>query len=135
MALITWGEGLLVGISELDAEHKKIVTMINDLHDAMKTGKGRSLLPGIIAAIEDYTLNHLTHEEELMQRYRYPGYAEHKEIHRNFIGKIGDYKKLNEQEVLQAGQLMNFLQSWLIDHIANTDKQYSAFLQHAMNKR
>ena len=134
MALITWGEGLLVGIPEIDSEHEKIVHMINELHAAMKEGKGKSLMANILAAVEDYTKSHLTHEEELMIRYGYPEYLEHKAIHVEFIGKIEEYKNLNEQQVLQARHLINVLQSWLLDHIANTDKRYSSFLREAIAK-
>ena len=88
MALITWGEGLLVGIPEIDAEHEKIVNMINELHAAMKAGKGKSLMANILAEVEDYTKNHLAHEERLMVRYGYPEYSEHKAIHADFIVKI-----------------------------------------------
>ena len=44
MALISWNESYSVKVKQFDDQHKKLVNMLNDLHEAMKQGKGRDAL-------------------------------------------------------------------------------------------
>ena len=44
MSLITWDESLSVNVAEIDRQHQKRVAMINELHDAMKSGKGKEIV-------------------------------------------------------------------------------------------
>jgi hemerythrin len=44
MALVVWTEQLSVGIKEIDYQHKKLVDLINELNDAMRTGTGNDIL-------------------------------------------------------------------------------------------
>jgi len=41
MSLAIWSEDMSVGVKEVDDQHKKMVKMINDLHDAMKNRRGK----------------------------------------------------------------------------------------------
>jgi hemerythrin len=129
MALIDWSPNFSVGIAQLDDEHKQLIKMINTLHDAMKQGKGRQALLPLLDELTDYALNHFAHEESLMVQHKYPEYEQHKKIHADFAKKISEYKKLHDQQLLSANQLLNILRDWLISHICNTDKMYGPFLQ------
>ena len=40
MALIDWSPALSINIEKFDDQHKKLVAMVNELHDAMKNGQG-----------------------------------------------------------------------------------------------
>jgi hemerythrin len=40
MALITWNDGYSVKVKQFDDQHKKLIDMVNELHDAMGIGKG-----------------------------------------------------------------------------------------------
>ncbi|NJM14282.1 MAG: hypothetical protein HC896_01855 [Bacteroidales bacterium] len=42
MSLITWNEKYSVGIKEIDNQHVNLVNIINELHDAMLKGKGKT---------------------------------------------------------------------------------------------
>ncbi|MGI6102630.1 MAG: hypothetical protein ACOYET_09155 [Bacillota bacterium] len=41
MALIQWSDELSVGVRELDAQHQRLIQMINELNEAMLQGKAR----------------------------------------------------------------------------------------------
>jgi len=128
MALIIWSEDYSVNVPILDADHRKLIEMINTLHDAMKTGKGKDVLEKIISDATAYTLQHFVNEEKLMIQHKYPDYQEHKRIHEEFIKKIADLKKQYESRQLQSSSMLSTLQSWLVTHITNVDKKYSPFL-------
>lgn len=55
MALIQWSDSLSVNIAEIDAQHKRLVAMINDLNEAMKQGRGRDVIVRIVDGLVSYT--------------------------------------------------------------------------------
>lgn len=134
MALIDWSSNFSVNIPEFDSEHKKLVAMINSLHDAMKSGKGKEAMNGLLDEVAEYALKHFSHEEKLMTHFSYPQYKEHKATHDDFAQKVTELRALHDQKVLQASQLLNILREWLINHICSTDKQYSDFFNKALKR-
>lgn len=130
--LITWADRYSVGIARIDAEHRKLVDLINELYAAMVAGKEESVASKVLDGLAAYTLSHFATEEGLMIRYEYPAYAPHKIEHDKLVAQV---KQL--QQNLRAGkakisrEVLTFLQSWLLGHILGMDKKYSGFLQAA----
>ncbi len=44
MALIEWSQDLSVNVEKADTHHKKLISMINSLHDAMQEGQSTEVL-------------------------------------------------------------------------------------------
>lgn len=129
MALITWTEELSVNIAEMDKEHKQLVAMINELHEAMATGKGKDVLGGVMTRLVDYTKFHFAAEEKLMSSNQYPGYPNQKTEHDNLTKKVSDIKaRLDAGNMVVTVEVMTFLKDWLTKHIMGLDKKYSDFL-------
>ena len=55
MALIQWSPDYSVKVGEIDQQHQKLITMINELNDAMLKGKGKEILSKIIDGLISYT--------------------------------------------------------------------------------
>ena len=83
MALIAWSDKYNVQIKEIDNQHKVLVGMINDLHDAMKQAKSKEISLEIINKMAEYTKFHFSTEEKYMRRFAYPDYPGHKHEHEN----------------------------------------------------
>lgn len=128
MPLIAWNDNLSVGIVEIDTQHQKLVSILNDLHAAMSQGKGALMAPAILKNLVEYTQVHFSTEERLMSQYGYPELASHRKQHQELTQKVLEF-----QAQYQAGQatltlqLMTFLRDWLVNHILGTDKQYAPF--------
>lgn len=130
MPLIRWDNRLSVGIKVFDEQHKRLVSMINELHEAMKTGRGKHVLNDILRKMEEYAKTHFTSEEVIMKKYGFPGYWEHKREHEAFIAKVREFRtKYEKGELTLTFEVMNFLKNWLINHIMGTDKKYGPFLR------
>jgi len=84
MASIEWTSNFSVKIPLFDAEHQKLIKMINSLEQAMKEGTNKEILSGLLTDVLNYTLRHFAHEEKLMIQYNFPFYAEHKAVHDHF---------------------------------------------------
>ncbi|HVN95096.1 MAG TPA: bacteriohemerythrin [Syntrophorhabdaceae bacterium] len=130
MALLEWNEKLRVDIREIDEQHKRLVDLINRLHDAMKTGQGKAVLGGTLTELFDYTDYHFGTEEKYFRQYQYPSLVVHKSAHDLFRSRVAELKaKAVEIDSMVTIETMNFLKDWLYDHILGSDQKYAPFLK------
>ena len=133
--LMPWGLKLVFGIDAIDDQHKKLVSLINQLHKAMKMKKGNQQSGEILKQLADYTVYHFGFEEELFEKYSYPKTTEHIKTHKELIDKVSDFKsQFEEGKAALTLDLMDFLTDWLNTHIMKTDKEYVHFLKDKMKK-
>ena len=64
MSLIVWDDSLSVNVTEIDRQHQQLVSMLNDLHNAMKAGHGKEMLRNILSGLINYTDTHFKTEEK-----------------------------------------------------------------------
>jgi len=128
---IEWTSDLAVGVSEIDKQHQEIFRKINNLLDACNQGKGKTVVADVIDFLGNYVVEHFGAEEKLMQQYNYPGYAQHKQMHDDFIKTYTALKESYERDGLAVNvviQTNKTVVRWLNDHIRNVDKQLGKFL-------
>lgn len=129
MDLITWSDTLSVNIKEIDEQHKKLIAMINDLNSAMGSGKGKDIMGSLLTNLVDYTKTHFKYEEGLMEKNAYPGYLSHKPLHDALTKQVVDLmNNFKEGKAVVTVEVKTFLKDWLVTHIQNTDKKYTAHL-------
>jgi hemerythrin-like metal-binding protein len=118
----------------MDEQHKKLFDLINQLHDAMTSGKGNEAMAEILKGLKDYTTYHFTDEEKNLESFHYAGLAEQKKQHKMFVDKIAEYEKsLNEKRLGLSIDVFHFLRDWLIQHIQTVDARYAdEFHSHGM---
>jgi len=130
MAFCVWDEKFATGVKEFDTQHQKLFAMANELHDAMKTGKGANVIERLLTNLERYTLTHFGAEEKAMTEMNYPGLAQHQQQHKAFVAKITEFKtQMATGKTTLTMNVMNFLKDWLVDHIQKMDMQYAPYLQ------
>ena len=127
MALLTWSSKFSVEVKQLDDQHKKLIDIVNRLHDAMRIGKGKEAMAEVLNSLLTYTKEHFATEEQLMKAHSYPGYATHKQEHNQLVMQVLDVQKGMQEGVVLTHQVMNFLKNWLQNHIQGTDKKYGPF--------
>ena len=129
MAMLAWNDRLSVNIKEIDDQHKKLVDMINHLHDAMKEGKGEAVVLGIVDEMKQYAASHFALEEKYMQEHSYPDLLKHKAEHDNFVAKVLQVESdCKSGKCAMSMDILNFLSGWLVEHIKGTDKKYGPYL-------
>jgi hemerythrin len=128
VGLIKWNDSLSVNVAEIDQQHQKLILMINDLHGAMKLGKGKDVLGKIVNGLISYTTIHFKTEEDYFSQFGYPQADSHKKEHIVFVQKVSEFKDGFEKGKLSLSiEVLNFLSDWLQNHIMGTDKKYSQF--------
>lgn len=129
MPIMSWTDTYSVGVAEIDLQHKKLIDLINALHDAMTKGQAKSVLGKILGDLISYCANHFSAEEKLFDQHGYPDAAEHKEKHQKMTSKVLALQQQFEQgKATITLDVMDFLQQWLDKHILGTDKKYGPFL-------
>lgn len=129
MAIIDWSDEYSVSVKEMDEQHKKLIAMINELNEAMKSGKGKDVMEKILKNLVDYTVTHFASEEKLMQSGDYPGYLAQKSQHEALTKQVIEFQtKYHEGKAVLSVEIMSFLKDWLVNHIKGSDKKYGPFL-------
>ena len=128
-AFIEWSDALSVGDPHIDQQHQKLVSIINNLHDAMASQSTQAQLQSLLDQLIAYTREHFGYEERRMRTGHYPDLAAHQKLHAALLQQVGElYAEFKQGNKFIYMDLMKFLKSWLIEHIQKTDKQYSSWL-------
>ena len=128
--MIEWSDKLSVHIEEIDIQHKKLLSIINSLHDAMKAKKGKEIIGHIISELFDYAATHFKTEEKYLRAYSYPYLESHRQEHIQFSTKIAEFKsRFEKKDLTLTVEIMFFLNNWLLNHFFKTDKQYAKYFQ------
>jgi hemerythrin len=129
MAFVQWSDRLSVGIEAIDDQHKKLVSIVNRLYNAMKEKKGSEILGDVLSELIEYTKYHFTTEETVMKNNAYPHYLSHKSSHSQLVEKVMDLDiELKAGKIALSVQVFQFLKDWLVNHIQGEDKKYAPYL-------
>jgi hemerythrin len=129
MDLIAWEDRYSVKVPQFDTDHKQLVSMVNQLHNAMAVGKGREEVGVILERLINYTKRHFAAEEELMRKTGYPRTEEHTIEHQRLCITVDEYAKQFAAGSMITMSVMQFLKDWLLNHILKTDMLYSEHLR------
>ena len=128
MVYIEWADAFSVKVKEIDDQHKKLIGMINTLHDALMNKRGKDVYKRVLDEMTEYAVTHFATEEKYMLRFQFPGYQEHKREHDVFAQKAAALQdEFSITGFVFTLPVVSFLKEWLQHHILVTDKKYSAF--------
>jgi hemerythrin len=125
-AILVWKETYSVGDDAIDAQHKQIVELINEMHAAVQRNAGPSALRPMLDHMVQYTMKHFKYEESLLQMHNYPELAMHQALHDKM--RIRTLAFRDNIASLTPSDVLSFLKEWWHNHIQNEDKKYSACL-------
>lgn len=130
MALMKWQDSFSIGNPLLDSDHRILVNLLNQLHDALDTGQSRKVVGSVIGVLAEYVEHHFRREEALLARTDYPDRVEHEKAHRALEARVRDIRDrwiAGERSAL-GDEVLEFLKKWLTEHILVSDKAYGPWL-------
>ena len=133
---ITWTPDLATGNPTIDSEHKELIRIISNLMDACSSGKGRLEMVNTIKFLNDYTIKHFSHEEELQRRSQYPDLNNHLRYHAEFRKTVQEIEEKIEKEGASVALLAQINQNigvWFTNHIRMQDKRVAEHLKNTGN--
>jgi hemerythrin len=137
-----WNSSYSIDVTEVDQQHRRLIELINQLHDAMTRNRGLGTVPAtidefdtmaaVLGELIDYASYHFSTEEGYMREYAYPEYAAHRAAHRHFVDRVCAFREdLDGGKPVCSAEITEFLRDWWVSHILRVDKKLGAFL----NKR
>lgn len=126
---IKWNDGMSVGIPEIDEEHKRFASLVNEFNraivDRMDLGEIKNRLQLILEDAE----RHFAHEERLFKQWNYPEAKDHANIHAKITREI--------QAVMDKYLSYDLASEWietglqvkdiLITHVLMEDMKYAKY--------
>jgi hemerythrin len=133
MSLVEWSDDLSVEVVEIDEQHKKLVGILNDLHDARRAGHARDKLGEILDGLIQYAAYHFATEEKYFDQFEYPDADAHKRDHQDFVEQVTEFKAgFDKGSALLSVSVMNFLADWAKQHIQGSRSFGPLFNEHGL---
>jgi hemerythrin-like metal-binding protein len=122
----SWRREFDTGIRAIDADHRKLVDMLNEVQESVDREDSAGKLRQVVRELADYVKVHFDREEQMLEACAYPKLEQHIELHLDFAQRVRglldyDFKASGKT---QANELTAFLTGWLIDHILQEDRKY-----------
>lgn len=128
--MFEWKQEYSIGIQSIDAQHQGLFSTAAELYKAMSAGQGKSVLARILDRLVQYTAMHFAHEERLMRQHGYPDLEKHLVEHAALTKQVVDFQaEFHSGRANMTVQVLNFLNSWLQQHINVSDKAYAPHLK------
>lgn len=128
-SVIAWQAELEVGDPELDAQHRKLVGLVNAVY-AAHVGASTEELVTALHALISATAEHFMYEEGLMARSGYAQSSAHSEHHSALLAQMHRFS-----DALTVGhydgnsaKALAFLDGWLASHIRSFDRDLARHL-------
>lgn len=122
---IQWKKDMELGIEIIDKQHQYFVGLMNELYETNYNLKLKDTLGDIIKQLVAYKEFHFATEEKYFDKFNYENSVEHKNKHAELSRKVEEFKKRYEQEGSKIiGELLDFLENWLVEHLEIQDKKY-----------
>ena len=129
MALIKWDASFSVGVAVLDADHRDLADLINQLNGACRQRLGFEAISALLGRLQSHVVEHFAREEALMERLDYPGFADHWNHHvetNSALRRIFDLGTSVEDATVQHDMLL-FLKAWFTSHVLGADQKLRGF--------
>ena len=127
-----WEPCLATGHTEIDNQHKQLITAVNNLLAACHTGTEKSELERTIDFLLGYTIKHFIDEEKLQKQYNYPDYGRHRILHEEFKSVAANLAECLRKEGPTSDLVVDVYSSlgnWLVNHIKGDDFRMAAFIK------
>jgi diguanylate cyclase (GGDEF)-like protein/hemerythrin-like metal-binding protein len=124
---IAFQDAHLVGVGEIDAQHRQLVRMVNELNQDISAPASDGQVSKGFDALVDFTQLHFQTERRYMLAHDYPDTKAHDFEHGQLLNEmrmiVDRHNREGDLLVLQN------LKDWLLTHIENSDKTLGHYLQ------
>lgn len=126
-AVLRWNDEYSLNIQRIDAQHRRLFATANTLLEAVQHNRSHDEVGEALDFLLSYTLYHFAEEEALLASYLYPEEDGHKARHRRLIAQVKELAA-RLSTGLSGPEVLEFLESWIVNHILVEDRRYAEFL-------
>lgn len=127
---IEWIPEFHLGISDLDAQHRVLLDLINTVAGAVFADNPEATKAAMTRLLSS-SIAHFDFEEELMRRAAYPGRDLHREQHSELLASMQRLQidLSNRRYAINRTRTLHFLRDWFSIHIVRTDGGFARYLR------
>jgi diguanylate cyclase (GGDEF)-like protein/hemerythrin-like metal-binding protein len=128
LLLFHWTPAHEVGVKLIDAQHRRLVELLNELGELLKSGAERDAIVAALGALVMFTTGHFKTEERLMVDQ--PGWSlatQHAQEHQKLLDDVTSL--VVQVDAQSMTRTVRFLQEWLLRHITTMDAPLAAWLR------
>ena len=131
MSTFKWSSDHSIYLPEIDAEHRALYRLGDELHKALLAGADAAQQKPLMANLLESVEEHFRHEERLMRAMRYTAFAWHKSQHDAVRKRARSVvTRIDKDDSAAAGEFLEFLSVWLRDHMSVADRMMGAYLRN-----
>lgn len=130
MARIELLETFEVGHAGIDADHRQLVAIINDISDAIDDDR-MTECRGLLESFLDVAAQHFRTEEGLLSEIGFPRIGEHSAYHAELLMRATAIKEMcaGLTETTKLRQCFEDLARFMVDDIVRGDLDFKSFLE------
>lgn len=121
MPFVYWTSDLDTGFDDIDAQHKQLVDYINKLYDA-REANDKEAVEQEFQHLIDYTVEHFSYEEMMLEEAQYRLVEQHRKVHQNFVTRMSTLQARYQNGDAEAlNEVIDLCEGWLFRHIRIND--------------
>jgi hemerythrin len=122
MAPLEWKDDYSVGIPAVDHEHKELIGLVNQLHQALTSEKPDIEVSEIFGDLFRTISSHFALEERFMRQHGYDQTARHKADHERLLDELRDIMDDHrDRQDPSTGRLIASVEIWFATHFKTHD--------------
>lgn len=125
MTVMSWGEQFRIGVESMDAQHQRLIEIMNRLHDLYEADASRDEQSKVLGELAEFTVKHFQDEEAHMEAIGYDRLDSHQTIHKQLLSEFASHQQAFEKTGELTPRFFNFLKLWLTAHIQGIDSKYA----------
>ena len=133
--MVQFTPDLITHVDTIDDQHREIFKRVNEIALMGNNVFTDDKVMATLDFLASYVVEHFMAEEILMIECRDPNYEFHRSEHTNFINYYkktrDEFNKIGSSVTYMLG-LIEYIVSWILNHITVTDKQMA---QHVRERR
>ena len=125
MPYLEWSPAYDTGIGGIDYEHRRLVDMLNEIHELMRKSAEPDQIAAILADLHALASAHFALEEKIMRDQKYPGLAARRDIHYHLLDQVREIMDAYETGSYRVGEsLPETLKQWLMEAMGNDARMF-----------
>ena len=126
MEPLKWKPSFSVGVAVLDADHMRLIEIINRLDE------DQTNVQWALQQLTEYARDHFQREEKMLAGVDYPDLQKQINEHKQFVQWLNTLKEsvpgTGPFKATITETVGNYLKTWLTDHILVSDMDYKEYL-------
>jgi len=122
---LVWKDAFCSGNQLIDAQHRSLVQITNELLEAILLARPKNLILGIIYHLLDDARQHFRHEEDILKAVRFAGLKQHSLEHEKLLNKAVELALAFNTDTLTVGDIFQFLVPEVVmQHMLLADREF-----------